>query len=216
MGVCNRILIVSINGMFFLFGVALLVGNHFSKWVLKDVAIIQKVKSLYNVSLVLLVISAIIIAISFLGCYGGLMKNRCLLQIYIMILIILLICQITCTILIYIRKSDLKNIVSEALEIQFFSRNQSDYRGSIDKMQKSYKCCGMHNYTDFHGMVPKSCCIVGGCNTTNSETLFKKGCYEKIKDKAEKFVKLSALFSLLTCILEFMLSISTCIFQQNI
>ncbi len=49
-----------------------------------------------------------------------------------------------------------------------------------DKIQYTFECCGMYNYT-YWGSIPASCCkdVCHGCNASNA---FKKGCHSFINE----------------------------------
>ena len=62
-------------------------------------------------------------------------------------------------------------------EVDFHS---SQFDAAWDKIQHTFECCGQHNYTDWGGQIPGSCCknYCNGCNESNA---FQKGCLPFIK-----------------------------------
>ncbi len=67
-----------------------------------------------------------------------------------------------------------------------FHYSQIDH--AWNKIQYTFECCGQHNYTDWGGQIPGSCCkdLCNACNETNA---FKKGCHPFIKEIVRDLIR---------------------------
>ncbi|KFD53554.1 hypothetical protein M514_05470 [Trichuris suis] len=146
---------------------------------------------------------AAIIVVGFIGCCGTWVENRCLLIIYIVLVILLFITELTASILAFIYINE----VTEAVRQELYNHLQSPYvaerardtnglRITWNSLQIKFKCCGVEGYRDWfksvhnpqNNWVPDSCCdprkfhlngSMQNCGRMgNPEIWFQGGCYQ--------------------------------------
>ncbi|XP_030077162.1 leukocyte surface antigen CD53 [Microcaecilia unicolor] len=151
------------------FGIYFLVNNHFTE-------LFPSIPSL-SFSNVLIVTGSIIMVVSFLGCMGAIKENKCLLMSFFSLLLFILLTEVTLAVLLFIYEAKLDAIIEEQLHSsleEHIRKNATD--SSIwDQIQKTLKCCGVKNGTDWKQSLPQSCKETPG-------HYFKEGCYMKVKD----------------------------------
>ncbi|XP_062577604.1 tetraspanin-9-like [Saccostrea cucullata] len=149
-----------------------------------------------TVAILLIVLGAILLGVSFFGCCGACCKVQVLLITYAVILIVLLLGQIIMVILMY-ASAVVKNTVREELKVSV-----KDFHGvagvNVESMlwnaaMVELKCCGVEDYNDFNlyakswnntptmrnGQTdpldtPVACCVDLPETKTDAETCAKK------------------------------------------
>jgi len=126
-----------------------------------------------TVPVVVLIIGVIITLIGFLGCCGGITKNRCLLKTYAVCVFVVLAAQVGIVIYGAVQMDALKDDIATAMVKGFNTYNDVQTNGThfnlLDVGQNQLQCCGVYNYTDWSsgvfnvvlkkGMdVPPGCC----------------------------------------------------------
>lgn len=114
----------------------------------------------------LLVAGGVTMVTGFLGCLGALKEQRCLLMTFFVILLILVLTEVTLTLVLHIFHNELDTKAQDELK-----EGMKDYltdeglKRSWDNVQKMFKCCGVTNKTDWYlvinGTLPFSCCSSG-------------------------------------------------------
>ena len=144
-----------------------------------------------------MIVGAVVFSISFLGCCGALVENKCLLGLFMACLLLIMCAEVVGGICVLMYKDefiediegDLKNELKE-----YYGRTNStfavDFTDAVDVLQKDLECCGVstgHAELEYASTVirtrPQSCCQSGcvlGSNTT--WTYYPKGCWNKFKD----------------------------------
>ncbi|XP_067128247.1 23 kDa integral membrane protein-like [Centruroides vittatus] len=136
-------------------------------------------------------VGVLLIILGLFGCCGAWFENKCMLCVYIVIMVILLILQIVVAALVFKFASDsamkdkLDNYLRENI-IDKYSQNV-DLAEFLDIIQHKLKCCGVasaQDYIDKKIDVPPSC-----TDTSNPPNYYKNGCTEVmlafLKDKAK-------------------------------
>lgn len=153
-------------------------------------------------AIVLIVVSALVILVTFLGCCGAIKENRCMLGIYFTLLLTMFIVLIIGAVIGYSQSLD-------ELKKPLLSSTKKYDEKSVDtkiqtltkawnRVQTDFKCCGVDKFTDWDGNtfldsegveVPASCCTREGisdpndCQRNPSKEDYKlEGCYQKLKD----------------------------------
>ncbi|KAJ7989991.1 hypothetical protein DPEC_G00310220 [Dallia pectoralis] len=131
----------------------------------------------------LLVAGGVTMVTGFLGCLGALKEQRCLLMTFFIILLLLVLTELTLTMVVYTFNNQLNKKAQDELK-----EGMKDYvtdvglKNSWDNVQIMFKCCGVTNKTDWYqvtnGTLPTSCCTnrIDRCVDGWSEP-----CYEKAK-----------------------------------
>ncbi|XP_014047780.1 tetraspanin-4 isoform X1 [Salmo salar] len=114
----------------------------------------------------LLVAGGVTMVTGFLGCLGALKEQRCLLMTFFVILLLLVLTEVTLTLVLHIFHKELDTKAQDELK-----EGMKDYltdeglKKSWDNVQKMFKCCGVTNKTDWYlvinGTLPFSCCSGG-------------------------------------------------------
>lgn len=175
-------------------------------WTLTDKPYVEKLlgTQLYVSSAAIVVaMGAIITLISFMGCCGALKEVKCLLMMFFIILLLIFIILLVGTILGFVLKDKLEGYVTEGLQksLVLYGDGKTENKPiteAWDSMQSEFKCCGVHNKTDWKNNpnykdklhVPVSCCTdLNPCPTASAET---RGCYDKVFDFIKQHATLIA------------------------
>ncbi|KAJ8284255.1 hypothetical protein COCON_G00031050 [Conger conger] len=138
----------------------------------------------------LLVAGGVTMITGFLGCLGALKEQRCLLMTFFVILLVLVITEVTLTLVLHIFHEQLDTKAQNELKkgMEDYETN-SGLQKSWDSVQKMFKCCGVTNQTDWHSILrevsdskalPLSCC--------NGEDPCKNGWNEPCYQKARRWL----------------------------
>ncbi|OWF50739.1 23 kDa integral membrane protein-like [Mizuhopecten yessoensis] len=218
MGICEgfaRFIFVAFNVIFVLFGIGVLGAGI---WVKADPQLlnVQKLieldasdKFLSTAGWILIIFGVLVLAIGVFGCVGGIKKNKCFLGIYIGLVTIIFIGELSGGILAAVFKGKISDELDDALTgtlKTYKPKNANDIvTKTWDEVQKLFSCCGIQNYADyaknnvtFSGtqLVPNSCCNPATndtiCQTEAAQTpgkkgatytsLYNQGCYPKFND----------------------------------
>lgn len=154
----------------------------------------------------LFIIGIIITCVSFLGFLGALKENRCLLITFFILLFLLMLAELAgaCVLLVYEKdidtflQLDLKKSLDKSMKIPENSTVKSD---DWELIQKTFRCCGIYNASDWNSLVPPSCCASDTCTTQSSE-LWPEGCYTKLKLWFEENFLSAGVGVIMLCIIE--------------
>ncbi|KAK3587690.1 hypothetical protein CHS0354_042475 [Potamilus streckersoni] len=169
----GRLVLVTINMVFLLVGIGLLVmglivrfGQQIYKPLLAETLKILETTGqniskdfkfnadelgniLMSLSVGLIVGGIVLSAFTLFGCCGGCYKNKCMLFLYGVIIVVLLVAEIIVIGLLYGKKDIIKQPLKDGLK---------DYRGANGTdllslgwniVMLQFQCCGVDNYTDF-------------------------------------------------------------------
>lgn len=149
----------------------------------------------------LFILGIFITCVSFLGFLGALKENRCLLISFFILLFLVMLAElgVACFLLMYEAQID-KTIEGELNK----SLKEAMNNGSIewDTVQKTFKCCGVKNATDWKNGVPKSCCKTESCQEEGSEKYYDHGCYDLLKDWFERNLLSTGIGIIVVCSIE--------------
>ncbi|XP_056133830.1 tetraspanin-33 [Lampris incognitus] len=127
-------------------------------------------------ALVLISVGSVMFMITFLGCYGALRNNSCLLKTFLGILVAILLLQIAAAVLGYLFTHTVMERTQKLMMKAIVRyREDQDLENLIDFIQKKFQCCGVQNFMDWsHNVyfecsdtnpsleacgVPFSCCV---------------------------------------------------------
>jgi len=139
---------------------------------------------------ILLVVSFLVVLISFFGCCGAWKENKCMLGTYFTLILAMFIVMVIGAVLGYSGDLDttIKKPLKEALsKYRDDATEQTDpltaYKAAWNEVQEELKCCGMDNVEDWTGdefnwtpaqaNKPLGCCMVkqDGTEMTDTEQL---------------------------------------------
>ncbi|XP_064630462.1 tetraspanin-33-like isoform X2 [Lineus longissimus] len=133
---------------------------------------------IFDVSIIIIVVGAILFIWSFAGCIGALRENNCLLKFFYISLALLFLLEVVGGILAFVFSNQVKERVTKVLQEEAIVRYRDDLNlmNIMDWFQENFGCCGVGNdgYKDWEmnvyfnsssdnpsgerGAVPFSCC----------------------------------------------------------
>ncbi|KAM9743235.1 leukocyte surface antigen CD53 [Menidia menidia] len=155
-----------------------------------------------NVPKSLLICGIVITCVSFLGFFGALKENRCLLMTFFTVLFILMLVELVaaCLLLMYEKEisEGIENDLRKGMN-QVRNGNATDM-SEWDLIQENFACCGITNSSDWGDMVPKSCCV-SKCETPKPP--YKaKGCLSKLTAWFEENFLIPGICVIVICVIE--------------
>jgi len=230
MGCCKTVLqgvLVIINLLIFFCGAAVLGGGIYMQVVMSQYLDFVPNQAV-STAIILIVIGALIMLISFLGCCGSCTKNGCMLKTYGSLVLILLIAEIGTAIAIYVLKGNVLTAVDDAMtktQAHYGSEKFVSNTHSWDQMQKVFKCCGIHDYKDWNTSpklnstqsVPDSCCkdeqlnCGKGQQALSTDVIWTEGCLDKFVNSVESNVGIAAGIGVGIGIIQLLVVIAACI-----
>ncbi|XP_043551120.1 tetraspanin-1-like isoform X2 [Chiloscyllium plagiosum] len=175
-----------------------------------------QLKQLVNVGYLCIAIGAFLVLIGFLGCYGAVKENKCMLMIFFIIVLLIFIAQIAGAVVI-LAFSGLADIFITYIRIWAVKSIKDEYGKSSDittlwdTVMNEFKCCGFNDFDDFTNSpfynnslnkYPKHCCksqshCFGG--DINHSVM---GCYNSLLDFLKTNTKILGIVALGICVLE--------------
>ncbi|XP_029355981.1 tetraspanin-33 [Echeneis naucrates] len=109
-------------------------------------------------ALLLIVVGSVMFLVSFLGCFGALRNTTCLLKMFLGILVVVLLLQISAGVVGYLF-TDMVMERTEKLMMKAIVRyrEDQDLENAIDFVQKKFQCCGVQSYKDWSRNVYFEC-----------------------------------------------------------
>ncbi|XP_072347422.1 tetraspanin-1-like isoform X1 [Scyliorhinus torazame] len=215
-----KIVMFVVNGIIFLAGGAILgVGI----WVKVDagsfIDILAKaapqLKQIVNVGYLCIALGAFLLVIGFLGCYGAVKENKCMLMIFFIIILLIFIAQVAGAVVI-LAFSGLADVFISYIQVWAVNSIKKDY-GQVsdittiwDTVMKEFKCCGFNSYKDFANSssyyltskYPDDCCRTPyPCSLTGIDHNVP-GCYSQLLNFLKSHTKILGIVALVICILE--------------
>ncbi|CAF4551233.1 unnamed protein product, partial [Rotaria socialis] len=183
---CTRIILFSLNILFFLFGLTLLgfgiyvkVSNRFEIALPDNIGVkIVSGDVPGAVGILLITVAVFTILLSAFGCCGALFKNRVFLYLYTIILGLLVIVELAAFIITLYYRVQIRDSYKSGfreLFIEIYSNNHTDLQHVIEDIERNFKCCGIDNVTDYYThnyTVPASCYK----DQDFHKPIFKEGC----------------------------------------
>ncbi|XP_052448948.1 leukocyte surface antigen CD53 [Carassius gibelio] len=156
-----------------------------------------------NIANTLFITGIIITCVSFLGFLGALKENRCLLISFFILLFILMLAELAAACLLLMYETQIDSFINEDLNkgLQSSINNRKTPNTTIDddwdKVQRTFKCCGISNHTQWGTIVPESC-----NNPEKNPQYWPDGCFTKLKDTFEKNLLNTGVGVIVICIIE--------------
>lgn len=186
---CLKVLMFIFNGLFFVFGAALLgIGI----WLRVDPNISEKFNEIavgtddmfMAATIVVIVIGAMIFLIGFFGCCGACTENSCMLCTFIVFISIIFVLEIVAAILAGVFHKELGTSLRDEMAQQAIQHVEPiNTNGTNDatslawhRMQEDLKCCGGNDYSDYKNSshfntpanrLPKTCCLLTNDDAEN-------------------------------------------------
>lgn len=245
-GKCGIFFLVTVNILFLLLGLGLLIVGIIMKTdsdvldksevtkTLNEVSFNDNLK-LGNVasslSILIICIGAFILVIAALGACGACCKNRCLLVVYAIIVMLIFVVQITAVALWFTMKNkvedEVKGKLDEAMKKYEGTASTDEVSIGWDLLFIGFDCCGVdavnsNNQNEFSNTewwtsrgsdnIPYSCCKSAtednyktGTETACTQSFTgvqEKGCYEAFKDYLKKYETAAIAIGIILLIVE--------------
>ncbi|XP_055296812.1 CD63 antigen-like isoform X2 [Sitodiplosis mosellana] len=179
------------NFIFFIGGVALCTLGGLILAYREKVDAVKNAEEPLSLGIVLVVIGAIIMIVTFLGCFGAISDNKCMLLTFAILLSLIVAAQVGVTAYGAVRIDLPKRLTSVIVGSQW---NQQSHKSLIDWCQKEFECCGYRNYNDYKNdtnlILPSTCCK-GHENDHKyncpEKDAYKKGCKQAFLDFLENY-----------------------------
>jgi len=138
-------------------------------------------------SFFLIILGAVVLIVSLVGCFGAFKKNQNLLKVYGGFIILCIILQLVLIIFGFINKGAIAEAGKSYANSTF---NQTDFadmdnlaQKTVDLFQTNLECCGLDGPSFWTGDLPASCCANVTANATvvaepcSAEKAYQVGCY---------------------------------------
>ncbi|XP_074488875.1 CD151 antigen isoform X1 [Sebastes fasciatus] len=207
--VCLKYLLFLFNILFWLAGgVVLAVGV----WTLveKSDYISLLNSSFYSASAYILIAAGVIVIVTgIIGCCATLKEMKCLLTVYLVLLLCIFLLEILAGVLAFITyqecfpfcyqlDEELRQNLKVTMQQKYQQPGEESVTQAVDKLQQEFKCCGSHNSSDWSDcvwiqaaenerLVPDSCCKSPGdlCGRRDHPSNIYKvegGCIMKLEE----------------------------------
>ncbi|CAL8262288.1 unnamed protein product [Boreogadus saida] len=207
---CLKYVMCAFNFLFFISGAAMLgFGAYLTRY--QNNSLLDSMKFLTAANL-LLVSGIIVTCVSFLGFIGALKENRCFLLTFFILLLILMLVELTVACLLLTYESEIGTLLEKELNTGLKNEKENnstktDLESDWNLVQKTFNCCGVHNYSDWGVPVPQSCCENGlnKCLPSPkdpSEPFYKQGCLGALKTWFEKNFLTTGIAVIVLCVVE--------------
>jgi len=191
---CLKYLLFVVNFIVWVCGIVVFGVGIYSRVKAGEWSDLVKEAAVVDAANLLIASGAIVMVIGFVGCCGALKQNRPLLVIYIILLLLIFILEISCGIFAAVKKDDviasLEKGFQESMEKSYGDLATPANKGlteSVDWFQKNVECCGSTGPDSWNGtawynkqtktngtnsqvLVPKTCCKGGKDCATNAVT----------------------------------------------
>lgn len=150
-GCCGTLMKWGLSGINILFGLVGLfmlgIGGYIYK-VVGDYSTVSG-ESFLVVPIFLLCVGAFTCILSVLGCLGVGKENSCLTWTYIVIMIVLVICEISAGITAFVKKDDVSKALVNIAEDSMNSWENELVQETWNSIQVTFDCCGVESYEDW-------------------------------------------------------------------
>ncbi|BET03472.1 unnamed protein product [Nesidiocoris tenuis] len=195
---CVRYIFCYVNVLLWLCGCGVLGVGIWLKTSYEGYASLLPQYSWLGADIVLIVIGAVTVLVTFFACCGSWFQSRCMLITYFSLLIFMFLMEFSVATLAIVYRETVKEKLKEDLQdsIRHHYSNTTDNGLAMiwNHVHNKFQCCGVDKYLDWfeidawpdQRIVPPSCCTpehrdVPDCWSKNNEDLwFSSGCSEQV------------------------------------
>ncbi|XP_061630808.1 tetraspanin-18B-like isoform X3 [Phyllopteryx taeniolatus] len=185
-----------------------------------------------------LAIGAMLFILGFLGCFGAIRENRCLLFFFFLLIFLLFVAELSAGVWGYVHRDQLTmESFQKDLQKKYKGHDPSDkFTTMWNEWMRRHKCCGVEGPKDFeknvfikdkNHKVPKSCCLLSKAGSSGGDEAFKKcleeadeayvqqqGCHEVAFAAYEAYIYLGLALAVLVLTFElFAMFVAVCLFR---
>ncbi|CAH8485727.1 unnamed protein product [Schistosoma intercalatum] len=150
--------------------------------------------------IIIIIIGAIVLIVSFLGCCGAIKENVYMLYLYSFLLIVLLISELAVPIVAYVYRQEIDERLEKSMT-SAINNPTKEVTLFMDLIQSSFQCCGVKGPKDYTKSAPDSCIKDG--------TVFKEGCASVFKAFLKRNLIVTACVAFGVCFIQLLTVIIT-------
>ncbi|XP_047440526.1 tetraspanin-7 [Mugil cephalus] len=193
---CLKTFLISYSLIFWFTGVLLLAVGVWGKVSLEAYFALATEEST-NAPYVLIGTGAIIVIFGLFGCFATCRGSPWMLKLYAMFLTVVFLAELVAGVSGFVFRHEIKDTLDKDYKKAVKAYNDT---AAIDGIQRTLKCCGVYNYTDWSSTdyfkekgIPTSCCketskcqveILKDLNKAANE-VYERGCFKLVTDAME-------------------------------
>ncbi|XP_062503883.1 CD63 antigen-like isoform X2 [Corticium candelabrum] len=179
----------------------------------------------WSISMPVLIIAVgcIVFLVAFFGCCGAILKNRCLLFTFAVILSFLFLVTLAAVILAFVYKDKIKDDLGTVMNttLSEYETNEKINNGWNSLQADWPKCCGINEPQDWIRVIdkiPESCCIDASLDCTNpgSDNVRQNGCLGDIHDTIDNLWTSGAIIAAALLLIELLGVLMACTLAKDI
>lgn len=106
----------------------------------------------------LVVVAAVALVISFMGCWGAVRESPCLLSSFALFILIILLAELVVAALVSKYSGEFEDLAADGMLQSLYQKREEGHYNAMDDIQKQLKCCGVRGISDYNTTLPRSCC----------------------------------------------------------
>ncbi|XP_059920370.1 leukocyte surface antigen CD53-like [Gadus macrocephalus] len=202
---CLKYVMCAFNFLFFISG-AIMLGFGVYLTCYQTNSLLDSMQFLTAANL-LLVSGIIVTCVSFLGFIGALKENRCFLLTFFILLLILMLVELTVACLLLTYGSEIDTLLEKELNTGLqnekkMNSTKTDLKSDWNLVQKTFRCCGVNNSSDWGVQVPQSCCKNDPCLPSPKDPFYEQGCLRALQTWFENNFLITGIAVIVLCVVE--------------
>lgn len=225
---CVKYLLFFFNFIFWICGLALIVVGVIVQVSLHKSFLISDA-SASAAPIFIIGVGVVIFFIAFFGCCGAWKENYCMVTTFSILLSLIILAEIAAAILGYMYRNKVSVVVQDSLTdmINNYKNSSAEFRDTVDKMQKDWKCCGVNSSVDwaYFGSdgktVPDSCCLnvtqnCGKGSMTDPSKVYQKGCHDVLVTFLKDNIQWVIVAAIVIALLQILGIVFSCLLMRGI
>ncbi|XP_066276223.1 tetraspanin-8-like [Branchiostoma lanceolatum] len=173
---CSKVMLFIFNSIFFLAGLGLLGAG---VWGLVDPSLrnllLLDLSFFNSVAIMCIVAGSLVIIVSFLGCCGAIMENKCMLITFAVCQFLIFGLMLSAGIVGLVYKDRVVTELTAAMATvvdgsEKFEDRSTDFQTSMTNLQTIFKCCGYSSYNNWRSPGAVTSCDCSGESTADAAT----------------------------------------------